>query len=279
MDRYFKLSNGVKIPNIGFGTWRVDEGELCVKSVETALRNGYRHIDTASFYKNERSVGEGIRASGVKREEVFVTTKLWNTDHGYNETLEASQRSLKALGLEYIDLYLIHWPNPVHLRDRWEETNADTWRAFEKLYRDGKVRAIGVSNFLPHHLDALFKTAEIMPMVNQIEVQPGLNRETEVRYNTEHGILTEAWAPFNIGEALSEPTVAALAQKHGKTPAQVILNWLLRKGIVPLPKSVTPERIISNIDVYDLELSDEDIKAIDNIEQHGSRHDPDTVGF
>lgn len=279
MEKYFELKNGVKLPNIGFGTWRVPESEQCVEAVLTAIDCGYRHIDTAYFYKNEKSVGEAVRQSGIHREDLFITSKLWNDFHGYESTLKAFEETLENLGTDYLDLYLIHWPNPIKFRDDWATSNAETWRAFEKLYRDGRIRAIGISNFLPHHIDELLKTAEIVPMVNQIELQPGLNREADREYNEKLGIQVEAWAPFRIGESLTDPTVCAIAAKHGKTPAQVVLRWFLQNGIVPLPKSVTPERILSNIKVYDFELSAEDMAAINGIEQHSMRHDPDKIDF
>jgi diketogulonate reductase-like aldo/keto reductase len=279
MEKYFELKNGVKLPNIGFGTWRVPESEQCVESVLTAIDCGYRHIDTAYFYKNEKSIGEAVRQSGIHREDLFITSKLWNDFHGYELTLKAFEETLENLGTDYLDLYLIHWPNPIKFRDDWATANAEAWRAFEKLYRDGRIRAIGISNFLPHHIDELLKTAEIVPMVNQIELQPGLNREAEREYNEKLGIQIEAWAPFRIGESLTDPTVCAIATKHGKTPAQVILRWFLQNGIAPLPKSVTPERILSNIQVYDFELSAEDMAAINGIEQHPMRHDPDNIDF
>lgn len=279
MEKYFELKNGVKLPNIGFGTWRVPESEQCVEAVLTAIDCGYRHIDTAYFYKNEKSVGEAVRQSGIHREDIFITSKLWNDFHGYESTLKSFEETLENLGTDYLDLYLIHWPNPIKFRDDWATSNAETWRAFEKLYRDGRIRAIGISNFLPHHIDELLKTAEIVPMVNQIELQPGLNREADREYNEKLGIQVEAWAPFRIGESLTDPTVCAIAAKHGKTPAQVVLRWFLQNGIVPLPKSVTPERILSNIKVYDFELSAEDMAAINGIEQHPMRHDPDKIDF
>ena len=279
MEKYFELSNGVKIPNIGFGTWRVPESQQCVESVITALDCGYRHIDTAYFYKNEKSIGEAIAQSGIHRDYIFITDKLWNDYHGYESTLKVFEESIKNLGTDYIDLYLIHWPNPVKFRDSWAESNAETWRAFEKLYRDGRVRAIGVSNFMPHHIDELLKTAEIEPMVNQIEVQPGLNRLVEREYNAKHGILTEAWAPFQVGEVLKNETVCGIAERLGKTPAQVVLRWFLQNDVLPLPKSVTPERILGNIQVYDFELTQTDMEAMNNIEPHALRHDPDTIDF
>ncbi len=279
MDKVFSLNNGIEIPNIGFGTWRVPQSELCVDSVLAAIDCGYRHIDTAYFYKNEVSVGQAVSSSGIHREDLFITSKLWNDFHSYELTLKAFDESLKALDTEYIDLYLIHWPNPKAFRENWAESNAEAWRAMEKLYRDGKVRAIGVSNFMPHHLEELFKTAEIKPAVNQIEMQPGLNRESEREYHAKHGILTEAWAPFKIGEILDNETLKKIAVKHGKTAAQVTLRWLLQLGVVPLPKSVTPERILENIGVYDFELTTEDMALINAIPPHEPRHNPDTIDF
>ncbi len=277
MQKYFELSNGVKMPNIGFGTWRVPESDLCVESVLTAIDCGYRHIDTAQLYKNERSVGRAVAQSGIHREDIFITSKLWNDFRGYEQTLKCFDETLDNLGTDYLDLYLVHWPNPKKYRDNWAEVNAETWRAFEKLYRDGRVRAIGVSNFLPHHFEELFKTAEIKPMVNQIEMQIGLAREEEREYNSKYGILTEAWAPFQIGEMLKDKTVSEIAQKLGKTPAQVTVRWFLQRGVVPLPKSVTPARILENISVYDFELSDEDMARLNSVEPHALRHHPDKV--
>ncbi len=279
MEKFFELNNGVKIPNIGFGTWRVPESELCVQSVLTALDCGYRHIDTAYFYKNEKSIGEAIKQSGIHRNDIFITSKLWNDFHGYELTLKAFEESLENLGTDYLDMFLIHWPNPKKFRDNWATSNAETWRAFEKLYRDGRIRAIGVSNFMPHHIEELMKTAEIVPMVNQIEMHPGLNRDQERACNDKYGILTEAWAPFQIGEVLTDKTLLAVAEKYQKTVAQVVLRWLLQKGVLPLPKSVTPERILSNIQVYDFEPSAEDMAVIDGITQHAPRHDSDKIDF
>lgn len=279
LEKYFELSNGVKIPNIGYGTWRVPESEQCVEAVLTAIDCGYRHIDTAYFYKNEKSIGEAVRASGIHREDLFITSKLWNDYHGYESTLKVFEETLENLGTDYLDLYLIHWPNPIKFRDDWAKSNAETWRAFEKLYRDGRIKAIGISNFLPHHIDELLKTAEIVPMVNQIEMQPGLNREVEREYNQKHGILTEAWAPFQVGEVLKDETVCRLAEKYQKSAAQIVLRWFLQKGVLPLPKSVTPERILGNIQVYDFELTAEDMTAMDNIPPHALRHDPDKIDF
>lgn len=279
MNKYFELTNGVKIPNIGLGTWRMPESKQCEETVLTAIDCGYRHIDTAYFYKNEKSVGKAIRDSGIARGDIFITSKLWNDYHGYQSALDVFEETLENLGTDYLDLYLIHWPNPLKFRSCWAASNAETWRAFEKLYRDGRIRAIGVSNFLPHHLDELLKTAEIVPMVNQIEFQPGLNRKAEREYNNKYGILTEAWAPFQVGEILTDETVGRIAAKHGKSPAQTVLRWCLQLGVVPLPKSKTPMRILENISVYDFELDEEDMAAMDSIRPHAERHDPDTITF
>ena len=279
MNKYFELKNGVKIPNIGLGTWRMPDSEQCVDMVLTAIDCGYRHIDTAYFYKNEKSVGKAISESGINRDDIFITSKLWNDYHQYQSTLDVFEETLDNLGTNYLDLYLIHWPNPVKYRDSWAESNAETWRAFEKLYRDGRVRAIGISNFMPHHLDELLKTADILPMVNQIELQPGLNRKREREYNEKFGVLTEAWAPFQVGEVLNDETVIKIAEKYKKSPAQIVLRWCLQLGVVPLPKSKTPERILENITVYDFELSGEDMAVLNNIKPHAPRHNPDTITF
>ena len=279
MDKYFELTNGVKIPNIGLGTWRMPESEQCEDMVLTAIDCGYRHIDTAYYYNNEKSVGQAIRKSGIHRNDLFITSKLWNDYHGYQSTLDMFDETLESLGTDYLDLYLIHWPNPLKFRDCWAESNAETWRAFEKLYRDGRIRTIGVSNFLPYHMDELLKTAEIAPMVNQIELNPGLNRTEEREYNDKYGILTEAWAPFRVGEILNDETVTRVAEKHGKSPAQAVLRWCLQMGVVPLPKSKTPERILENISVYDFELDEEDMAALNNVTPHPLRHHPDNIPF
>lgn len=279
MDKYFELTNKVKIPNIGLGTWRMPESEQCEDMVLTAIDCGYRHIDTAYYYNNEKSVGQAIRKSAIHRNDLFITSKLWNDYHGYQSTLDMFNETLESLGTDYLDLYLIHWPNPLKFRDCWAESNAETWRAFEKLYRDGRIRAIGVSNFLPYHMDELLKTAEIAPMVNQIELNPGLNRTEEREYNDKYGILTEAWAPFRVGEILNDETVTRVAEKHGKSPAQAVLRWCLQMGVVPLPKSKTPERILENISVYDFELDEEDMAALNNVTPHPLRHHPDNIPF
>ncbi len=256
------LSNGVKMPCIGYGTWQAPDSGITVNNVMTALRSGYRHVDTAAIYGNEESVGEGVRKSGIAREDVFVTTKHWITERGYQKTIAACEGSLKKLGLDYIDLYLIHWPAVARCDPKWEETNLDTWRGFERLYKDGKVRAIGVSNFLPVQLDSLIRNCEIGPMVNQIEFHPGcLQRET-VSYSRYKGMIVEAWSPLGSGAVLKDAFLAKIAAGYGKTVAQLCIRFALQNGVIPLPKSSSPARIQSNTDVFDFEISPEDMRAI-----------------
>lgn len=278
--REFILSNGVKIPSIGYGTWRTPDGQTCVDGVVEAIKAGYGHIDTAARYENEQSVGEGIRKSGVKREDVFVTSKLWNTEHTYDKTIKAFEKSLSDLGLDYLDLYLVHWPIPLAYKDCWQESNNETWRAFEKLYKDGKVRAIGVSNFKEHHLKPLMENASIMPMVNQIECNPGFMQTETREFCAKHNILIEGWAPFKVTAAFEHKQVKEVAEKYGKTEAQVLLRFYLQQNILPLPKSVTPERIRSNMDVFDFELEKADIDYINQVtvDTTGYR-DPDNLEF
>ncbi|WP_138294790.1 MULTISPECIES: aldo/keto reductase [unclassified Clostridium] len=259
---YYTLHNGVTIPSLGFGTYKLQDTEQARDCVAYALRAGYRSIDTAALYKNETGVGQGIRESGLKREDIFVTTKLPNDRHGYDEALRTFDESMARLGLDYLDLYLIHWPG----KDRYVKT----WKAFEKLYREGRIRAIGVSNFLPHHLETLRQQTEIMPMVNQIELHPYLWQREAINYCQGHGILVEAWSPLmRGGAAFTEPTVSAIAQKHGKTNAQVILRWELQHGIRVIPKSATPARILENSDLFSFELDQDDMAAIDALERAG----------
>ncbi|MGI5412517.1 aldo/keto reductase [Streptomyces chartreusis] len=250
------LNNGVKMPQLGFGVWQVPDDEA-TRAVGTALEAGYRSIDTAAIYGNEAGTGRAIAASGVPRENIFVTTKLWNGDQGYDSTLRAFDTSLEKLGLEYVDLYLIHWPAPS--RDKY----VDTYKAFEKLHADGRIRAIGVSNFLPEHLERLFGETSVVPAVNQIELHPHLQQHASRALHAERGIATEAWSPLGSGKGLLEvPAIVAIAQKHGRTPAQVVLRWHLQIGNVVIPKSVTPSRIKENIEVFDFSLDDEDLAAI-----------------
>ena len=275
----YTLSNGVAIPWVGFGTWQTPDGQVAADSVKAALAAGYRHIDTASIYKNETGVGQGIRESGVPREEIFVTTKIWNNKRGYEKTRESVEKSLERLGLDYLDMVLIHWPAAPHRVENWEELNQSTWQALTDLYKEGKIRAIGVSNFKPHHLKALLE-AEVKPMVNQIELHPGMTQQETVDLCKEHGILLEAWSPLGCGRLLDHPFLAELAAKYGKSVAQVCIRWCLQKGFLPLPKSVTPSRILDNTKVFDFVLSDEDMAAMDAMENVGwSGLDPDEVDF
>ena len=275
----YTLSNGVAIPWVGFGTWQTPDGQVAADSVKAALAAGYRHIDTASIYKNETGVGQGIRESGVPREEIFVTTKIWNNKRGYEKTRESVEKSLERLGLDYLDMVLIHWPAAPHRVENWEELNQSTWQALTDLYKEGKIRAIGVSNFKPHHLKALLE-AEVKPMVNQIELHPGMTQQETVDLCKEHGILLEAWSPLGCGRLLDHPFLGELAAKYGKSVAQVCIRWCLQKGFLPLPKSVTPARILDNTKVFDFVISDEDMAAMDAMENVGwSGLDPDEVDF
>ena len=263
----YTLNNGVSIPVLGFGTWKAENGEVAYQAVLEALKTGYRHIDTAAVYKNEESVGRAIRDSGIPRQEIFVTTKLWNTNHSYEEARQAFEQSMEKLGLDYLDLYLIHWPNPKPLRenDAWKTRNAEVWRAMEDLYQEGKIRAIGVSNFLPKHLNALLKTARIVPAVNQVRLAPGVYQEEVVAYCKEKGILLEAWGPFGQGELFDKKGVQEIAAKHGKSVAQISLAWSLAEEFLPLPKSVTASRIQSNLDCFGIELSKEEREVLKTI--------------
>ncbi|MBZ6172981.1 aldo/keto reductase [Streptomyces olivaceus] len=244
------------MPQLGFGVWQVPDDEAQT-AVAQALEAGYRSIDTAAIYGNEEGTGRAIAASGLAREDLFVTTKLWNSDQGYDSTLQAFDTSLAKLGLDYLDLYLIHWPMPAR------EKYVDTYKAFEKLLADGRVRAIGVSNFLPEHLERLIGETSVLPAVNQIELHPHLQQHASRELHAEQGIATEAWSPLGSGKGILEiPAIVAIAQKHGRTPAQVVLRWHLQLGNVVIPKSVTPSRIKENIDVFGFSLDTEDLAAI-----------------
>lgn len=276
----YTLNNGVKIPVVGFGTWQTPDGNIAESSVLAALKAGYRHIDTAAAYGNQESVGRGIRKSGIPRDEIFVTTKLWNKDHGYQAAKQAIDRSLMELGLNYLDLYLIHWPNPVDFRDRWQEMNAESWRAMEEAVQAGKIRAIGVSNFHAKHLDELLKTATIQPTVNQIFLNPSDLQPEVTAYNEAHHILSEAYSPLGTGKIFKVAELQDIAANYGKTVAQVVLRWSLQHGFLPLPKSVHPERIEENAQLFDFELSEADMKVIDGLHgQAGLAADPDTTDF
>lgn len=267
---YIKLRNDVVIPSVGFGTWQVNDGDEAYNSVLCALQNGYTHIDTAAAYGNEESVGKAIKDSGIARDKLFITTKLWNDVRGYEDTINAFNESLNKLGLDYIDLYLIHWPNPVKYRSNYIEMNRESYRAMEDLYKQGKIRAIGVSNFLVHHLDELLETATIVPHVNQIRLFPGLRQDEVISYCKEKGIAIEAYSPFGTGKIFEVKELQELASKYNKSIAQICVRYSLDKGYIPLPKSVTPSRIKSNIEVFDFKLDKEDIKLLDNLPNYVS---------
>ena len=275
----FQLYNGVRIPCVGLGTWQSPD-DTAKNAVLSALSLGYRLIDTAAAYGNERGVGAGIAQSGLAREEIFVTSKLRNAAHGYQATLEAFEGTMERLGLEYLDLYLIHWPNPVQFRTHWEESTAGTWAAFEELYQAGKIRAIGVSNFMPHHIETLMKTATVKPMVNQLKLCPGITQPEIVKYCNEHGILVEAYSPFGTGTVFGNETMKTLAEKYGKSIGQICLKWSLQMGFLPLPKSANPMRIKENSEIFDFELTSEDMDRIAGlVGSCGEAPDPDNIGF
>lgn len=266
-----ELHDGVRIPQLGFGLWQVP-AEITQKAVEEALAAGYRHFDTAAAYENEEGVGLALAATGIPREEIFVTTKLGNSDQGYDSALAAHQRSLERLRLDRVDLYLIHWPMPSE--ERWPET----WRAFERIRGEGGSRSIGVSNFRVEELERLKEEAELMPTVNQIELHPRLQQAELRAWHADHGVVTEAWSPLAQGRLLEDETIAAIAADRGRNPAQVILRWELQLGNVVFPKSVTPERIRENIDIFDFELGDEEMAAIARLDA-GERTGPDPSTF
>ena len=278
MKKYI-LNNGVEIPGIGFGTWRIPGGEDSLKATLEAIEVGYRHIDTAALYETEESVGKAVRACGIPRDELFVTSKVWLDDRGYDKAMKACEASLKALNMDYIDLYLIHWPAAAKQFENFEEVNLSTWRALTELYKAGKIRAIGVSNFRPHHLNALMNT-EILPMVNQIEYHPGYLQEETVKFCKDNGIAVEAWSPLGSGRVLEHETLRKIAEKHNKSTAQVCIRFCTENGIIPLPKSKTEKRIIENIDVFDFSLDASDHKAIREMGIFGySGFDPDNPDF
>jgi 2,5-diketo-D-gluconate reductase A len=266
-----KLNNGITMPQLGLGVWLVPEDET-EAAVRAALETGYRSIDTASAYENEEGTGRALRSSGIPREEVFVTTKLRNAEQGYDSTLRAFDASMRRLGLDYLDLYLIHWPMPSR------NTYLETWRAFEKLHADGRIRAIGVSNFTAGTLRRVMEESDVVPAVNQIELHPYFQQADMRAVHGEHGIVTEAYSPLGHGgDLLRDPALASLAEKYGRTPAQVVLRWHLQLGNVVIPKSATPARIVENFNVFGFELSDEDMEAIRKLDK-GIRigEDPET---
>ena len=265
-----ELNNGVKIPWLGFGVFEVPEGEEVIQSVLWALEAGYRSIDTAKIYRNEEGVGNAIKQSGIPREEIFVTTKVWNRDQGYQSTLDAFDASLKRLQLDYLDLYLIHWP----VKGKYVET----WRAMETIYKSGKCRSVGVGNFMIPNLEDLKASSELVPAVNQVEYHPYLQSPELYEYSKQHGTVLEAWAPIMKGQVMQVPELIAIGEKYGKSPVQVTLRWVLQKGVIAIPKSVHRERIFSNKDIYDFELSAEDMQVITGLDR-GYRTGPDPFNF
>ncbi len=265
------LHDGVEIPQLGFGVFQVPP-EDTQQAVEEALEAGYRHVDTAAAYRNERGVGAAVAAAGIPREEIFVTTKLWNSQQGYESALGACEKSLARLGLEHVDLYLIHWPAPT------EGRALDTWRAFERIYAEGRSRTIGVSNFRVEDLEMLEREAELLPTVNQIELHPHFQQAELRAWHREHGVATEAWSPLAQGDLLINETISSVAARHGRTPAQAILRWHLQLGNVVIPKSVTPARIRENFELSDFELSEDDMKEIAALDV-GQRIGPEPATF
>lgn len=275
------LNNGVEIPQLGFGTWRLEEGKEAYEAVKTALQLGYTHIDTAQVYKNEASVGQAIKDSGIDRGSLFVTTKSWNNHQTYHDVIAAFEESLEKLQMDYVDLFLLHWPTPIDTRqgDAWKEINAERWRALETLYRSNKVRAIGISNFMIKHIEALEETATVKPMVNQVLLAPGETQDELVSYCQEQGIVMEAYSPFGSGELFTHPDIKALSQKYEKSANQIMLRWSLQHDFVPLPRSSNFEHIESNLDVFNFVLEEEDMKQLDQLLSETKQRDPETVDF
>jgi 2,5-diketo-D-gluconate reductase A len=262
------LRDGHAIPQLGLGVWRTPE-DAAAAVVRTAIEAGYRHVDTAAIYGNEEGVGEGIRASGIARGDIYLTTKLWNDQQGYDSTLRAFDESLKRLGTDYVDLYLIHWPAPQR------GLYVETWKAFLRLKEEGRARSVGVSNFYPEHIEMIEAETGEAPVINQIELHPDFQQKTVRAFHGKLRIATESWSPLGQGKLLDNPTVAAIARKHGRTPAQTIIRWHIDNGLVVIPKSVTPARIVENFKVFDFRLDAEDLAAIDRLDDPGARIGPD----
>lgn len=275
----FTLNNGYNIPCIGFGTWQTPDGETAVNSVIEAIKSGYKHIDTAAIYGNEKSIGKAIKESGINRDELFITSKVWNKDRGYKTTLAAFEKTINDLQIDYLDLYLIHWPASANKFNDWDNINLETWKAMTELYKAGKIKSIGVSNFMPHHLKSLMET-EVKPMVDQIEFHPGFMQEETFKYCNDNNILVEAWSPLGTGKMLNNETLKTISSKYNKSVAQICIRWCLQNNALPLPKSVTASRIKENTEIFDFVISDEDMKTINAMEYcGGSGLHPDKVNF
>jgi 2,5-diketo-D-gluconate reductase A len=265
---YLSLHDGARIPQVGLGVWQTPDNEAA-PAVKAALDAGYRHVDTAAVYENEQGVGEGIRQSGLPRSDIFLTTKLWNTDQGYEQTLKAFEASLKRLGTDYVDLYLIHWPS-AH-----RGLFVDTWKALVTLKEEGRAKSIGVSNFYPEHIEKIVAETGVVPVINQIELHPDFQQRETRAFHEKHKIATQSWSPLGQGKLLGHPVIAEIAQKLGRTPAQVIIRWHIENGLVVIPKSVTPSRIVENFKVFDFKLSAEDLDRLNGLDDAGARIGPD----
>lgn len=265
---YLSLHDGARIPQVGLGVWQTPDNEAA-PAVKAALDAGYRHVDTAAVYENEQGVGEGIRQSGLPRSDIFLTTKLWNTDQGYEQTLKAFEASLKRLGTDYVDLYLIHWPS-AH-----RGLFVDTWKALVTLKEEGRAKSIGVSNFYPEHIEKIVAETGVVPVINQIELHPDFQQRETRAFHEKHKIATQSWSPLGQGKLLGHPVIAEIAQKLGRTPAQVIIRWHIENGLVVIPKSVTPSRIAENFKVFDFKLSAEDLDRLNGLDDAGARIGPD----
>ena len=265
---YIALNDGARIPQVGLGVWQTPNDEAA-PAVKSALSAGYRHVDTAAVYENEEGVGEGIRQSGIDRSKIFLTTKLWNTEQGYDQTLKAFDASLKRLATDYVDLYLIHWPS-AH-----RGLFVDTWKAFVKLKEEGRVKSIGVSNFYPEHIEKIIAETGVTPVINQIELHPDFQQREARAFHEKHGIATQSWSPLGQGKLLAHPAIADIAAKLGRTPAQVIIRWHIDNGLVVIPKSVTPSRISENFKVFDFKLTAEDLDTLNGLDDAGARMGPD----
>lgn len=277
MMKKYLLDNNKEIPSIGFGTWKLKNNDSTIEVIKTAIKIGYRHFDTAFAYGNEEKVGVGIKDANIDRNELFITGKLWNADRGYDNIINACKRTIKNLDCEYLDLYLIHWPASIALYPNWSEINNETWKAFEYLYKEGLVKAIGVCNFKVHHLEELIKEASILPMVNQIEFHPGFMQKEILEYCKEKNILVEAWSPLASGKVFKNELLNEIAKKYNVSISQLCIKWCLQNGVLPLPKSKTEERMIENINLPDFTIDESDMNKINNMEYMGSGLDSDTL--